>query len=617
MTENKLPTQKDNGGFGSFKPPEPRYQGVSIKSFYIPMRDGVKIAIEVVLPENLPPGEKIPALLTQTRYWRAMELRAPFKWFLTPDQLTPDFKDFKPFFTSRGYAVVSVDVRGTGASFGTWPYPWPEDSVKDAAEIVDWIVKQPWSNGSIGGFGISYIGTTAELLPVVDNPAVKAVIPMFNHPDAYIDIAFPGGVLNERFIKDWGNFDHTLDQNIVPNEFGFLGGVMIKGVKPVDIEDGRQLLHEAVRAHAANGSVYQLARLVTYRDEHQPGFDNCVDDLTVNRYKDQIEGAGVPTFGFGSWMDAATADAVIRRFLTHDQAIRAVIGAWEHGGRYHASPYLPSDLPSDPRLPHQWAEMLRFFDCYLKKDDVGVSSQKVLYYYTMGEEKWKQTSIWPPEGTQTKRWYMTEEGSLSTDIPGGDSGSDTYTVDFKASTGAHNRWWEMSGITNQTVSYPDRSEAEPHLLTYTSPPLKEDMEITGYPVITLYAVSTEPDGVFYVYLEDVDESGCVTYVTEGLLRSIHRKVSTDKPPYELQVPYHSFTEADAMPMVPGEIAEITFGLLPTSVLIRQGHRIRISIAGHDAGTFVRIPQVGTPVITIGRNSQHASYIDLPVVTRVF
>jgi hypothetical protein len=140
------------------------------------------------------------------------------------------------------------------------------------------------------------------------------------------------------------------------------------------------------------------------------------------------------------------------------------------------------------------------------------------------------------------------------------------------------------------------------------------MEITGYPVVTLYATSTEPDGVFYVYLEDVDESGCVTYVTEGLLRSIHRKVSTDKPPYELQVPYHSYKEADAMPMVPGEIAEITFGLLPTSVLIRKGHRIRISIAGHDAGTFVRIPQVGTPVFTIGRNNQHASYIDLPVVT---
>ena len=104
-------------------------------------------------------------------------------------------------------------------------------------------------------------------------------------------------------------------------------------------------------------------------------------------------------------------------------------------------------------------------------------------------------------------------------------------------------------------------------------------------------------------------------MTEGLLRSIHRKVSTDKPPYELQVPYHSFKEANAMPMVPGEIAEITFGLLPTSVLIRKGHRVRISIAGHDAGTFVRIPQIGTPAITIARNSQHASFIDLPVVTR--
>jgi putative CocE/NonD family hydrolase len=116
-----------------------------------------------------------------------------------------------------------------------------------------------------------------------------------------------------------------------------------------------------------------------------------------------------------------------------------------------------------------------------------------------------------------------------------------------------------------------------------------------------------------VYLEDVDESGRVTYVIEGQLRVIHRKVSDDMPPYKLPIPHHSFKREDGMPLTPGEITEITFGLHPTSVLIKKGHRIRVAIAGHDKDTFARIPEKGVPTLTISRNSEYASHIDLPVI----
>lgn len=599
--------------FGTYQAQHPPYKGLTTQSVYIPMRDGVKLAAEVVLPKDLPPDAKIPALLSQTRYWRAMELRIPFRWFLKPEILDPYFKDFQPFFTSHGYALVLLDVRGTGASFGTCPHPWPEDSIADAGEIVDWIVAQPWSNGKVGGYGTSYLGTTAELLTVLNHPAVQGVIPMFNHPDGYTDIAFPGGVFDERFIRVWGNLDHALDHNVLPREFGILGRLLVKGVKPVDDDKGRQLLRQAVQDHAANGHAYKLARLATYRDQRPQGQDVSIDDMTVHRFKQEVERSNTAMFGWASWMDAGTADAVLRRFLTFDNAQRAVIGAWEHGGRFHASPYQPSDLPADPILPEQWLEMLRFFDAYLKDMDNGVRSDKVLFYYTMGEEKWKKTEVWPPEGTVNQRWYLAENNALSPAEPTAESGADTYSVDFEASTGAHNRWWELAVLERKTVSYPNRTAAQKHLLTYTTPPLSEDTEITGYPVVTLYVSSTETDGAFYVYLEDVDENGQVTYVTEGQLRAIHRQVSDDVPPYRLQVPYHSFKEKDAMPLVPGEIAELTFGLHPTSVLFRKGHRIRIGIAGHDKGTFVRIPAQGTPVISVARNKLHASYVDLPVI----
>jgi putative CocE/NonD family hydrolase len=259
--------------------------------------------------------------------------------------------------------------------------------------------------------------------------------------------------------------------------------------------------------------------------------------------------------------------------------------------------------------------MLRFFDAHLKDADNDVADEKVLFYYTMGEERWHRTSVWPPEGVQMQRWYLQENQALAREAPTADDSADSFAVDFEASTGASNRWWEMAVFDDETVVYPDRSGAEKHALAYTSPPVERDVEITGYPVVTLHVTSSHTDGAFYVYLEDVDPSGRITYVTEGQLRALHRKVSPAGSPYELQVPYHTFRREDAAPLVPGEPAEISFGLHPTSVLIRKGHRIRILIAGHDAGTFVRIPAEGTPTLAIARNREAASCIDLPMRER--
>ncbi len=94
---------------------------------------------------------------------------------------------------------------------------------------------------------------------------------------------------------------------------------------------------------------------------------------------------------------------------------------------------------------------------------------------------------------------------------------------------------------------------------------------------------------------------------------MHRKVSMDVPPYKTVVPYHSFKRKDGAPLVPGEVTELKFGLLPTSVLIKKGHCIRVAIAGHDKDNFARIPAQGTPTITVARDVVHASCIDLPVI----
>jgi predicted acyl esterase len=114
----------------------------------------------------------------------------------------------------------------------------------------------------------------------------------------------------------------------------------------------------------------------------------------------------------------------------------------------------------------------------------------------------------------------------------------------------------------------------------------------------------------------VAPDGLVTYITEGELRAISRKLAEGEPRYHQYGPYRTFTRADATELVPGEVAELSFDLWATSALIRAGHRIRIAIAGADDGNFARYPRDGSmPVITVERTAEHPSNIRLPMAER--
>jgi putative CocE/NonD family hydrolase len=553
---------------------EPRFKTLTSRSFYLTMRDGVKIAVTLVLPKELPAGEKIPAILNMTRYWRASQGAEP-----------------TPFFPSHGYATVFVDARGTGASFGVWKAPFTQDEIKDYSEVVNWIVAQPWSNGKVGAMGNSYEGNTSLWLAATKNPAVKAVIPRHYEFDLFNETPYPGGVLTDWMVKTWNEGNRQLDTN--------------PGVKLVDDDTDQKLYKEAMSRRPENLDVYAAALKTDFRDDHAFGF--TLDDLSLHSYRTQIEESGAAINNWGGWFDACTPDAMIKTFLTLKNYQRAVVGPWNHGGGQNASPY---QTPESQRVM-QGYEWLRFFDHYLKGIDTGLDSERLFYYFTVGEEKWKVTRTWPVAGTRMTRWYFGESNSLSTSIPTM-SGEDRYQVNFEATTGEKNRWHTQVG---GPVVYLDRGEEDKKLLTYTSAPLESDVEITGYPVVSLFLISTHTDGAFFVYLEDVDENGKVTYLTEGELRAIHRRVSHDVSPLKILVPYHSFKRRDALPLVPGEGAELTFGLQPISVLVRKGHRVRVALAGHDKGTFARIPATGNPTIAIQRKKDAWSSIELPIVKR--
>jgi putative CocE/NonD family hydrolase len=457
---------------------------------------------------------------------------------------------------------------------------------------VNWIVKQPWSNGKVGAFGNSYEGNTALWLATTMNPAVKAVIPRHFEFDEFSETPYPGGVLSDWMIKAWSDGNRQLDSN--------------PGVKLVDEDTDQALYREATKGRAQNLNVYSAAVKTSFRDDRE--FGVSIEEISLHSYVPQIEKSGVAVNSWGGWFDAGTADAVIKSFLSLTNDQRAVVGPWNHGGGQNASPY----QTAESQRVMQALEWLRFFDHHLKGIDTGLDSEKLFYYFTLGEERWKVTKTWPIPGTATVRWYLDDGNTLSKKAPSASTGTDTYAVNFDATTGEKNRWHTQVG---GQVFYPDRAEEDRKLLAYTSAPFDTDTEVTGYPIIDLFVTSTASDGAFFVYLEDVNEKGVVTYVTEGALRALHRKISTETPPYKLLVPYHSFKKKDAMPLVPGQVAELKFGLQPTSILIRKGHRLRIAIAGADKNSFAQIPSQGTPAISVARNHKNASWIELPVIRR--
>ena len=169
-------------------------------------------------------------------------------------------------------------------------------------------------------------------------------------------------------------------------------------------------------------------------------------------------------------------------------------------------------------------------------------------------------------------------------------GIDRYRVDFTATTGKQNRWYQFTRPT-----YGDRRDADRKLLTYDTPPMQADTELAGWPVLTLHISAATTDPAIFAYLEDVAPDGRVTYITEGQLRAINRKPAEPSAlPYDSGPAPHTFNRADALPVTPGEFFTVAIKLFAVAALIQRGHLIRLAIAGARLGDPPQLPMIGTP-----------------------
>jgi len=583
------------------------YKGHTEKSYYVTMDDGVRLAVNVYLPKGLKKGEKIPAVLYQTRYWRAVGFKWPFNWFMT---MVPSTDNFPPLnFVKYGYALVTVDVRGSGASEGHKMLTMADmREVLDGKNIVDWIVAQDWCSGNVGATGVSYIGNTALYLLYNKHPNVKAIVPTYSLWDLYDDVSAPGGLYFHQFLSNYGDFCEGLDQGKLP-ESRKKGGAKLAtyGVQRVKGYSKRDM--EPIWAeHTCN--IYQRKEGGTaYFMDDTFTIDKSLyvkDVLTPYLLSDRFRQSGAAVYSWSGWWDAAFAHAAVRQFINLDDGRnRLRLGPWNHGGGANVSP-----TNAGPSQFDDVKEIVRFFDYHLKGIDNGLASSPRVNYYTMGENKWKTSDTWPPT-TERSNLYLAGGGKLQWQ-PQAVLAPTHYEVDTTHGLGPGCRWnFNTASVGN---TYKDESAEDSITLVFKGEVLKEAVEVTGHPQVNIYLKSATQEGSIFVYLEDVDESGKAWKVTDGQLNFLHRKLHDAPVHYKDCVPYRGFRSVDAALMDTTKVEYLSFDMLPTSHLFLPGHRMQIRLAGVDVDNF-KMVYTDKGVWEVYHDSEFRSHVELPIVDR--
>jgi len=604
-----MPDRDDLGG--AWRVPPSRYLAQrpaeftvgSPSSVYVTMADGCRLAVDVQLP-NGDATRRWPTVLILTPYIRRFELEPG----VNDVEPSPNTYRYRDMFVPRGYALVVVDARGTGASFGTRDSFRSPRERADYKAISDWIVSQPWSDGRIGATGISYLGAACDFLASTGHPAVKAIAPLFAVWDTWADNYYPGGMLIKRLALVYDELMLALDHDRrdLRKQFSYFANPALKGPMPVDDDRDGSLAREAVKEHLANFRMPDFMTEFKCRDDSLP-YDPTFTSASFSPYNyfDEVP-KDVAVYAVSGWMDGAGyANGVLSRYLTlPNPEKRVLLGPWDHGARVNASPWRARQEPEFPVL----GEVLRFFDQHLAGRETGLADEDPIHYFANHVEEWRSAKSWPPVAG-SRRLYVAANRQLI-DTPQKDRSVEKWPADFTLGSGSQTRYERIAGI-DATRYYEDWQERQAKLPGFTTSPLDKDLEMAGHPVLSLWLASSEPDAAVFAYLSEVEADGTVRYVTEGLLRAIHRAEAPCPREYRTTWPWRTFARGDARPMPAGEPQLLKFALLPVAWRFAKGSRIRLSIAGADADHFVQTPHGRPPVLSLVSGGEQASLLELP------
>ncbi|WP_341716411.1 CocE/NonD family hydrolase [Micromonospora sp. FIMYZ51] len=551
-------------------------------SVWIGMPDGVRLAADVFRPKRhgVTISEPLPVIWCHERYRRA---EAVAGGIMTKLDAQPWLKEL----LRHEYVVVVVDVRGSGASEGVRPVEFAVEETQDAYAVTEWLAAQQWCTGRVGMFGMSYSGVAQLLAAGAAPPHLAAIVPQMALFDLFAFLR-PGGVFRDNFARAWSELVHRLDTQ--------------PGAARAD---ARTDVAATVAAHQHNVDVFAQAARLKCRDSRDEATGRTLyEELNPAGAIARISASGVPICHLSGWYDIWVRDTTLWfRNLTNPQ--RMIIGPWSHNSC--GNDFLAT-------------EHLRWYDRWLKDIDNGVTDEPPVRYFTMSAPpgtQWRSSAQWPPAQVRPTEFFFragpaatissVNDGLLTAVAPTDPDGVDVYRVDYTTTTGRTTRWADGYGGGFRYHLTPNDRKA----LTYTTPVLSRDVEVTGHPVVHLWVSADQPDADFFVYLEEVDERGESHYVSEAVIRASYR--ACGPAPYDtMGLPFLPGVTESVQPL-PAEPVELVADLHPTSNVFVAGRRLRVSVTGCDRDNADTPRRVPPPVVRIHRSARYLSRVVLPIM----
>jgi uncharacterized protein len=511
-------------------------------------RDGVKLAANVFLPAGSGP---FPVVLSRTPYLK--------------DALGELSGYSAQKYTDAGYAFVMQDVRGKGRSEGFYEAFIPD--LEDGYDTVEWVAKQPWSNGKVGMVGASALGITTNLAAMGAPPHLVAAYVIVAPYDQVLN-TFPGGVLKD---------EDTL---------GWLKG---QGETPAQLD--------VVRGSATNSAFWNEHAMTTQR-----------------------KFVRIPMYNQGAWYDIFNDGNVENfRWLQNygskgargNQKLYMVpAGHGGLGGEKSDVEYNQSGALVPP------AEEMRWWEYWLKGIDNGIMKEPPVTLFMMASGRKGHPSAashvfkspnWPPVNHPTA-YYLTGDMHLSTKAPMVSEAKLSYKFDPAnpvKTYGGSNLLQTAGPLDQRPVG--QRQD----YLRFETAPLEKSVAIAGHVDMTLWAATDGLDTDFMVKLVDVYPDGYEQIILDNPIRTRYR---------------HGRDPDDVMLMTPGKPEELHIDLWNTAFTFEKGHKIQVTVTSSNSTKFEVNPNTGEPfgvptttaprvaTNTVYFDKRHPSAMILPVLS---
>jgi putative CocE/NonD family hydrolase len=545
----------------------------------IPMPDGVVLRADVYRPAVAAPS---PVLLRRTPYRKE------------------GWEGFARGLASAGYVVVVQDLRGRGRSQGdfVWSFaPEAQDiEARDGASTVGWCAEQEWSDGSVGTWGHSYDGWSQLRTAVLQPPALKAMH-VAGITGRFLDMT--RGILDIGRRMEWC---YTLGQDLAGRAISDSDMPVDRNRELVDrwvnFERGKWLWFlplAELPPHALTGASAMFQSYLDHTSEEVWDFDSVLERIQV------------PTSFITGWWDRFSEAASLYARLveaTGSDRHRLLIGPWSH----HPETFGPDlgDVSTDGRGGIDYvAEMVAWFDQELKGRPQEVPPVR---YFTVGANEWRSAEAWPP-ASRRRRLFAHSTGTAC-GLPFGDGRlSAAEPAEERPDVYRYDPRDPVMSLMLQDAHHAPKDQApndtRADVAHFETEALDEPVEVTGTPVVRLWASSDGYDTDWVVRLLDVAPDGAAVNMSSGILRARYRG-GYDVPEM----------------LVPGQPTLFEIPLSVISHAFGVGHRLRLDVTSSDFPNYDRNHNTGLddakdPTLrvatqTILHDREHATAIELPV-----